>query len=368
MPEKKVQERSLPDTISVECNLEEFPFTCVALKNLKKLKEYHYERWIKDHANHKSLKQEWTMIAAPNNHLPGPFDLDVKRALDKIVFLTGIEKVVQTRKISFSIYQIVEILGLKMGGTTYRNIKESLERLHATRYTSKHAFFLKSTKQYVGDSFFLIERLNLKEAVDPASTRTKVTVYFGSYYLESLKAYYVKPFDFGFYLSLKYPILKRLYGILDKRSYASKKIVYDLVELAKVIPLSNHSPSKIKQVVTPALEELVKRGYLNDYMFYCENKVHKIEIKVRGTMGESELLPEDQVMVDDIIQALGDRHSRKFYEKVCKTVDRNVIYRILSEVKEEGNFGEIKKSRGALFSSKIKEYMHESIVRVSYTQ
>ncbi|MEO2054552.1 MAG: replication initiator protein A [Nitrospira sp.] len=362
MNEKEMTSNPRPEIISVECNLEEFPFTCVALKNLKKLKEYHYERWIKDYSTNKSLKQEWTMIAAPNNHLPGPFDLDVKRALDKIVFQTGIENVVQVRKISFSIYQIVEILGLKMGGTTYKNIKESLERLHATRYTSKNAFFLKNTKQYVGDSFFLIERLNMKEAIDASSTRTKVTVYFGSYYLESLKSYYVKPFDFGFYLSLKNPIRKRLYGILDKRSFSSKTIIYDLIELGKVIPLSNRSPSKIRQVITPSFEELKRRGYLSDFNFYTENKVHIIEIKVRGTNPKkTKLSEEDQFFVDEIIRQTGDSNSqsKKYYEKVCKTVDRNLIYRALSEVKEEDHLGEIKKSKGALFTTKIKRYLKE---------
>lgn len=360
MSDKNVLVSPTPEIISVECNLEEFPFTCVALKNLKKLKEYHYERWIKDRSNNKSLKQEWTMIAAPNNHLPGPFDLDVKRALDKIVFNTGIENVVQTRRISFSIYQVVDILGLKMGGTTYKNIKESLERLHSTRYLSKNAFFLKNAKQYVADSFYLIERLNLKEAINSESTRTHVTVYFGSYYLESLKAYYVKPFDFGFYLSLKNPIPKRLYGILDKRSYSSKKIVYDLVELAKVIPLSNHSPSKIRQVVTPSFEELKHRAYLNEFTFYTENKVHKIEIIVRDINTIPELSPEEKLFVDDIIHQLGDHsNSRHYYEKVCRTVDRNLIYRALSEVKEEQTFGEIKKNKGALFTTKIKRYLSE---------
>jgi len=362
MYENNALQTQTSEVISVECNLEEFPFTCVALKNLKKLKEYHYERWIKDYSTHKSLKQEWTMIAAPNNHLPGPFDLDVKRALDKIVFLTGVEKVVQTRKVSFSIYQIVDILGLKMGGTTYKNIKESLERLHATRYISKNAFFLKNTKQYVGDSFYLIERLNMKEAIDNTSTRTKATVYFGSYYLESLKAYYIKPFDFGFYLSLKTPIRKRLYGILDKRSFSSKTIIYDLVELAKVIPLSNHSPSKIKQVITPSFEELARRGYLSDFTFYTENKIHKIEIVVRGTNSKkTALTKEEQFFVEEIIQQIGDNNtqSRQFYEKVCKTVDRNLIYRALSEVKEETYLGEIKKSKGALFTTKIKRFMQE---------
>ncbi len=350
------------EIISVECNLEEFPFTCVALKNLKKLKEYRYERWIKDHSTKRSLRQTWTMVAGPNNHLPGPFDLDVKRALDKIVFTTGIDRVVETRKISFSIYKIVEILGLKMGGTTYKNIKESLERLHITRYISENAFFLKSTKRYVPDSFYLIERLNFNEIIDPSSTRTNVVVYFGSYYIESLKAYYVKPLNLTYYLNLKKPIPKRLYGILDKRSYTSKTIVYDLVELAKVIPLTSHTPSKVKQVIMPALEILKKNDFISEYTFYTEHKVKKIEIKIKkpdkkSTNSESSSV--DQHFVDYIIKELGPTHGpRSYYENLCKTVDENLVYRALSELKEECLYGEVN-NRAALFTTKIKRYLNE---------
>lgn len=360
MSSKQDQSGYTQDIISVECNFEEFPFTCVGLKNLSTMKEYYYERWIKDLSTKKAIKQEWRMIAAPNDHLPGPFDLDVKRALDKIVFTTGIENVVQSKKISFTIYEIAEILQLPVGGSIYKHIRQSLKRLHTTRYESKNAFFLKSKKVYVDDSFYIIERLNLKEASENASARTHVTVYFGSYYVESLKAFYTKPLDLAFYLSLENPIPKRLYGILDKRSFASKRIVYDLVELAKVIPLSSHVPSKIKERLSPWFAELKDRGFLSEYNFYTEGKTKKIEIIVSNANQATKLAPEEVFFVSEIMAALGENpKSRSYYEEVCRKVDRNLIYRAISEVKEEETFGEIKKSKGALFSAKIKRYLSE---------
>lgn len=358
MSSKEDQSGCAQDIISVECNLEEFPFTCVGLKNLNSMKEYYYERWIKDLATKKAIKQEWRMIAAPHDHLPGPFDLDVKRALDKIVFNTGIENVVQNKKISFTIYEIAEILQLPVGGSIYTHIKQSLKRLHTTRYESKNAFFLKSRKVYVDDSFYIIERLNLKEASNDSSSRVHVTVYFGSYYLESLKAFYTKPLDFAFYLSLENPIPKRLYGILDKRSFTSKTIVYDLVELAKVIPLSSHIPSKVKERLTPSLSELKDRGFISEYHFFQEGKTKKIEITVNNPSSASKVTPEEEFFISEVMESLGERSaSRPYYEKICKTVDRNLIYRALSEVKEEHIFGEIKKTKGALFATKIKGYL-----------
>ncbi|MFY9268151.1 MAG: replication initiator protein A [Candidatus Manganitrophaceae bacterium] len=357
---KQEQSGYTQDIISVECNFEEFPFTCVGLKNLSSMKEYYYERWIKDLSTKKAIKQEWRMIAAPNDHLPGPFDLDVKRALDKIVFNTGIENVVQNKKISFTIYEIAEILQLPVGGSIYNHIRQSLKRLHTTRYESKNAFFLKSRRVYVDDSFYIIERLNLKEVSNDSSARAHVTVYFGSYYLESLKAFYTKPLDFAFYLSLENPIPKRLYGILDKRSFTSKKIVYDLVELAKVIPLSSHTPSKVKERLSPSLAELKDRGFISEYNFFQEGKTKKIEIIVSNTASPSKFTPEEEFFISEIMETLGEHPtSRNYYEKICRTVDRNLIYRAISEVKEEQTFGKIKKSKGALFVAKIQQYISE---------
>lgn len=119
--------------------------------------------------------------------------------------------------------------------------------------------------------------------------------------------------------------------------------------------MSNHSPSKIRQVVTPSFEELKHRAYLNEFTFYTENKVHKIEIIVRDINTIPELSPEEKLFVDDIMHQLGDHsNSRHYYEKVCRTVDRNLIYRALSEVKEEQTFGEIKK-QGSTFHNKNQE-------------
>lgn len=348
--------------ISVECNLEEFPIAYVGTKNLKQITQIQYERWIKVRKTKKAVLQKWEVVAKSGDHVPGPFDLDIKRALDQIVFSTGIDKVILTKKISFSLYKIVDILGLQKSGRTYSAIKDSLNRLKTTTFSSKMAFYLKEKDEYVEDNFSLIERIQFNEKIDEKSTRSQVVVFFGSYFLESLKSYYVKPFDIGFYLSLRSPISKRLYGILDKRSYTSKRIIYDLQEIAKIIPIMQTSPSKIKQSIIPGLEELKSRGFLEKLAFFLDGEP-KIEIIVRNTQtseGSSVFSNEERFFVDEIISQLDDEKSREYIEHLVKTVDQNTIYRALSEVKEQQNFGGIKKSKGALFNAKIQRYLEEA--------
>lgn len=358
MESRAIETQTVKERIFVECNLEEFPFACVSTKNLNRLVEYKYERWVRNFATTSEMKQEWTIKASAGNHLPGPFDADVKRALDKIASDTGLQRVIETKVITFSIYEIVEILGLHTSGRTYTNVKESLERLKTTTIISRHSFYLKNKKEYVNDIFNLIDRIRFHEKVKAESKRSFVEVEFGSYYIESLKAHYVKPFDFGFYLSLQNPIPKRLYSILDKRCYDKKRVTYDLEELAKVIPIMHHSPSKIKQSILPGLEELKRRGYLFDFRFFTDGRIRKIEI-IPGKDHKVSDENENGPLVEEIIEQLGDQKSRDYYKKICADVDPNFIYRALSEVREEANFGEIRKNKGALFTTKIQRYLRE---------
>lgn len=340
-----------------ECNFEEFPFTCVSTKNLTRLTEYSYYRTVRNNQTGALMKQEWTIRATASDHLPGPFDADVRRALDKIAFDTGLEQVIETKMITCSIYQIVEILGLKTSGKVYKAVRASLERLKTTTIISRNSFYLKDKKTYVDDIFNLIDRIRFFERVKSESKRSRIEVQFGSYYIESLKAHYIKPFDLGFYLSLQNPIPKRLYSIFDKRCYKKDRVVFDLQELAKAIPIMHKSPSKIKQSILPGIEELHRRGYISAFKFYSERSLAKLEIRQKK---DTDISDENEYMVQELIAQLGDPWSRDYYKKLCATVDENLIYRALSEVKEEMLFGEVKTSKGALFTTKIKRYLSET--------
>jgi hypothetical protein len=64
-------------------------------------------------------------------------------------------------------------------------------------------------------------------------------------------------------------------------------------------------------------------------------------------------------LVQDILAVVGDEHSRAFYIKIARGLDPDLIYRALSEVKEEERLGMIRTTKGAVFTDKIKRWAAE---------
>jgi len=71
-----------------------------------------------------------------------------------------------------------------------------------------------------------------------------------------------------------------------------------------------------------------------------------------------------QLIVRDILEVLGDEHSRGFYTKVARVLDPELIYRALAEVKEEEQIGTIQTTKGAVFTDKIKRWAAEQEIQL----
>lgn len=351
----------------VECNLEEFPYFIPSTKNLKDQHEIIFVRTVQNRQG-ETFRQEWIVRAEHGDHLPGSFEADVKRALDKIVYDIGFQTVIETGIIKFSLYQIAEILGLGHGGWTWQRIRKALERMKTTNIHSKQSFYLKGKNVYVDDVFSYIDNVRFYQLGDESRTNNcTCQVKFSKYYIESLKGHYIKPFDFGFYWSLGDPIPKRLYSLFDKRSYTSPTVTFDLIELGKIIPLTKRPPSKIRQCILPGLNLLKERGYLVDYSFR-KSVGSKGEALIVRVKGKEDIDPEVKAVAEsifeDIVRNIGVEHrSEKFYRRICEKLPRNIIYRALSEVREEEQHGQVQ-SKIALFTTKIKRFADEADIPI----
>jgi|SRR5579863_608474 len=347
----------------VECNLEEFPYFIPSTKNLKTQHEINFVRTVHN-TKGETFRQEWIVRAEHGDHLPGSFEADVKRALDKIVYDLGFENVIQTGSIKFSLYQIAEILGVDHGGWTWQRIRKALERMKTTNIHSKQSFYLKGKNVYVDDVFSYIDNVRFFQLADEGrSYNCTCEVKFSKYYIESLKGHYIKPFDFGFYWSLRDPVPKRLYSLFDKRSYTSPKITFDLIELGRVIPLTKRPPSKIKQCILPGLILLKDRGYLIDFSFSKQPGARGETVTVH-VKKENDIDPEVKALAnslfEEIVKVVGvEQRSEKIYRRICEKVPRNMIYRAISETKEEYREGSVRTKIG-LFITKIKRFAEEA--------
>lgn len=71
-------------------------------------------------------------------------------------------------------------------------------------------------------------------------------------------------------------------------------------------------------------------------------------------------------MAQDIADKLDDHKSLRCYRKIAKKIPQDVIYDILSNVKDVALSGKIRKSRGALFVEIIKQYANDRGIELGF--
>jgi hypothetical protein len=208
------------------------------------------------------LRQTWTVRAVQGLGLPGTLDQDVYVALLQLIDRQG--DIPEDGWISFSLYELVGLLRRTHGGRDYRQVKESLERLSGTSIQSRNAFYRKSTKSYLDDTFHLLDRVQHSESTDGLGRRSEKTwIKLSDYFVESYRANYLKGLDVDFYWSLSSSVAKRLYRFVDKKRGQQRRWEVELFALRDRIPLSPYKyPSKIKEKLAPAHEELRHKGFL----------------------------------------------------------------------------------------------------------
>jgi hypothetical protein len=158
----------------------------------------------------------------------------------------------------------MEFLGRDHGGRDYRQIKESLDRMSLTGVQSVNAFYNKSTKSYVTDTFHLLERVLYSETTDGGNRRAERTqVKLSPHLVESYKSDYLKGLDADFYWSLNSGVSRRLYRLIDKKRNNHARWECEIFALRDRIPLSNYAyPSKVKEKLETAHAELREKGFL----------------------------------------------------------------------------------------------------------
>jgi Replication initiator protein A/DnaA N-terminal domain len=245
--------------VLAEGNFEEHPYFRVGDRNAG-TGVLTYENELRTRDGH-VLRQSWTVRAAHGRGLPGRFDQDVYVALLQMIDDKGLP---ENGWLSFSLYELVELMGRKHSGRDYRQVRESLRRLATTSIESDNAFYHRGWKEYISDTFSLLSEVKLSEYEDPKAERTdRNRVLLSQYFVDSYKANYLKNIDVEFYWSLASPIAKRLYRLVDKKRNGRRLWEAELFSLKDRIPLSDYKyASKIKEKLAPAHAELLAKDFL----------------------------------------------------------------------------------------------------------
>jgi len=217
--------------------MEEFPYFRLSKRDAKSLREIYYSRETRDPAGD-ILLQEWMVRSSGTLGLPGPFDQDVYVALEEIIDERSID---EDGALPFTKYRIAEIMGKGHSGIIYQKITEAIDYDEVSFYNRS------------------VNRRDHTRSIEYN------ILYPSRWYIDSRRANYTKPLNTTFYRSLSLPTSKKLYRLLDKRSYPDRrKIELSLTELARALPLMEEYPSFLKKVLDNAHQELIKGRFLVD--------------------------------------------------------------------------------------------------------
>lgn len=276
-----------------EMNLAEFPLSVIGKRAPGNLKTLHFEDEVWDRSLEQYVPRRLTITGSDLLGLPNSLDDEV---LLGCVQLTK-EARFADRKVRFTRYELMDLIGWARDGRNYQRISESLDRWAGTLIISDKAYWDKLNQCWVKDTFNILDRVILSDREDTTKGKRKRSAFiWGDFMWQSFRAGNLKTLDYSFWRSLDSPVSKRLYRLLDKRFHQRKVVTFDLHRLAfdKVGLSRNMHTGQIKEKLRPAHEELKDKGI-------CDTKYVK---RARGSW---------EVVYDDV------RSSRRL-EKPTETL------------------------------------------------
>lgn len=252
-----------------EMNLAEFPFCQLSDKTTDtKVLAFSYDSVQEDGT---IIRREWRVEGGAECGLPRPIDEDVYVGLMLLTSRQGFE----SQKITFTIYELLEVLGWDKSGKSYSRIRASLRRLRNLSIEAVNAFKDNQTKRYekyLGFGIIDDYEISTGTSLDNTLAFDDTEVPAGKSYIrwnvrlfKSFKDGYIKNLDHEFYRTLKSTISKRLYRFLDKKFYFGPEITIDVIQLGyEHIGLSRQSayPSKVWEKLAGGVKELISKNYL----------------------------------------------------------------------------------------------------------
>ncbi len=297
-----------------EMNLAEFPLTVIGKRAPGNVKTLHFEDEVWDRAKQAYVPRKLTITGSDLLGLPTSLDDEVLLGCVQLTKEAGFEN----REVRFTRYELMERIGWNKDGRSYNRISESLDRWAGTLVISDKAFWDKAGQCWVKDSFNILDRVVLSDFEGEGEPGWKRSAFiWGDFMWKSFQAGNLKELDFDFWLSLKSPVAKRLYRLLDKRFYNRETVTFDLHRLAwdKVGLSRKMHTGQIKEKLKPAHEELNERGVCQTK--YVRQGRGKWEV-VYGNLQNGAELSDGKGAQKQIVTALKERGVRNGRELVLK--------------------------------------------------
>lgn len=250
-----------------ELNLVEFPLCTLAHRLRSDRKTLQFEDRVWDERRGATVPRQLTITGSDAYGLPTALDDEVLLGLIQLTKLRGFAD----RKVPFTRYQLIHILGWRNDSKSYERTEESLNRWTGVTLYYQNAWWNKARQCWVNEKFHVLDnvwlchRVDRAAEVDQAEEHLPLSAFvWNEVVFRSFQAGNLKSIDFDFFKRLDSAIAKRLYRFLDKRFYHRKRWEFDLYELAweHVGLARGYDTASLKRKLRRGIAELEVKGYL----------------------------------------------------------------------------------------------------------
>lgn len=228
-------------------------------------------------------------------------------------------------------YQLIQRAGFEDNGASYERLSESLRRLRVAEYVIGRAWRRRGegANGWASVAFSYISQIRQSTPENRDLSRgTTLSIQLADPVAESIRNQYIHPLDLEFQVSLKRPLTRALYRLLNGRRYSENDPLHPVEQFTVLVSdwardckLTEVVTARIKRNLDEAHQELIRRGYLQDVIF--EGRGSKATVTyVYGHLQSSE--QSVQVMPDSpLVQAL-----------IHQQVARNVAVKLVRDYGE----------------------------------
>jgi len=224
-------------------------------------------------------------------------------------------------------YQLIQRAGFEDNGASYERLSESLRRLRVAEYVIGQAWRRRGEggNGWASVSFSYISQIRQSTPEHRGLSRgTTLSIQLADPVAESIRNQYIHPLDLEFQVSLKRPLTRALYRLLNGRRYIESDPLHPVSQFTVLVAdwardckLTEVVTARIKRNLEEAHQELIRRGYLQDVVF--EGRGSRATVTyIYGQVGDSE--QSVQVMPDSpVVQALiGQQVARNVAVKLVR--------------------------------------------------
>ena len=246
-----------------ELNLAEFPIALLSEKIPEGLNVLEFHDQIYDKGKGRLVQRKLEIEGSETYGLPTAKDDEVILALIQL----SKQQDFRTRKVEFTRYELIDLLGWSQSGQSYTRIELSLQRWVSVTLRYENAWWDKSEERWTSGAFHIIDDFEINDSREHDRRRAHLSsqIRWNERIYKSFLDGQLKTIRYDLYVNLRHPTSKRMYRFLDKRFHLARNCDFDLHDFAyEHIGLSRSYKDcgKIKEKLAPALRELEQIGYL----------------------------------------------------------------------------------------------------------